>query len=487
MNKGFGMNILAFASIKEIKEKLAKKEISQEEVLTYFLDRFAKHDQSIESALEIFDKQSIVESSSKDGFLAGIPGIIKDNILQKDRKVTCASKILKGFKATYDATVTDRLKKQGALIVGRANCDEFAMGSSGETSAYKKSKNPWDLERVPGGSSSGSAAAVAAGLVPWSLGSETGGSIRLPAAFCNLVGIKPTYGRVSRYGLVAYGSSLDQVGAFTRTVYDNALVMSAIAGHDIKDSSSRTISNTDYTANLTGKLKSGLTIGVIENALYAPGMDLEIAAAIEKAIKEYEKLGATIKKISLPTMEYGAATYFIISRAEAASNLARFDGVRYGLRADVDNLNEMYLKTRHDGFGSEVKARIIVGNYVLSASHAGQYYQKANMVRAMIRSEFLNAFKSVDVLLMPTHSIPPFKFGSFEVDKLAMDLQDNFTCTANLAHIPALSIPCGFTKDKLPIGLQLIGPDFSEELLYQTAYAYEQITPWHTYKPDNLD
>lgn len=481
------MNTLAFASIKEIKEKLARKEISKEEVLTYFLNRFEKYDSSIESALEIFDKESILAHTKAEGSLAGIPGIIKDNILQKDRNLTCASKILKGFKATYDATVTTRLKNQGALLVGRANCDEFAMGSSGETSAYKKSKNPWDTQRVPGGSSSGSAAAVAAGLVPWSLGSETGGSIRLPAAFCNLVGIKPTYGRVSRYGLVAYGSSLDQVGAFTRTVYDNALVMSAIAGQDAKDSSTRAVDVADYTAQLTGKIKPGLTIGVIENALYAQGMDPEIAAAIETAIKEYEKLGATIKKISLPSLEYGAATYFIISRAEAASNLARFDGVRYGLRADVDELHEMYLKTRHDGFGSEVKARIIVGNYVLSAGHAGQYYQKANTARAIIRSEFMDAFKSVDVMLMPTHSISPFKFGSFEVDKLAMDLQDNFTCTANLAHIPALSIPCGFTKERLPIGLQLIGPDFSEELLYQTAYAYEQVAPWHTYKPDNLD
>lgn len=481
------MNTLAFASIKEIKEKLARKEISKEEVLTYFLNRFEKYDSTIESALEIFDKESILQNSKSDGLLAGIPGIIKDNILQKDRNLTCASKILKGFKATYDATVTTRLKNEGALLVGRANCDEFAMGSSGETSAYKKSKNPWGTERVPGGSSSGSAAAVAAGLAPWSLGSETGGSIRLPAAFCNLVGIKPTYGRVSRYGLVAYGSSLDQVGAFTRTVYDNALVMSAIAGADAKDSSTRAVNVPDYTAQLTGKIKPGLTIGVIENALYAQGMDPEIAAAIETAIKEYEKLGATIKKISLPSLEYGAATYFIISRAEAASNLARFDGVRYGLRSDVDDLHEMYLKTRHDGFGSEVKARIIVGNYVLSAGHAGQYYQKANTARAIIRSEFMHAFKSVDLMLMPTHSISPFKFGSFEVDKLAMDVQDNFTCTANLAQIPALSIPCGFTKERLPIGLQLIGPDFSEELLYQTAYAYEQVTPWHTQRPSNLD
>lgn len=481
------MNIHAFATIKELKEKLDKKEISRTQVLVYFIERFKKYDPTIESAIEIFDEDSILNSSAETGMLAGIPGLIKDNILQKDRSVTCASKILKGFKGTYDATVTDRLKKQGALLIGRANCDEFAMGSSGETSAYKKSKNPWNIERVPGGSSSGSAAAVAAGLVPWALGTETGGSIRLPAAFCNLVGIKPTYGRVSRYGLVAYGSSLDQIGAFTRTVYDNALVMSAIAGHDQKDASSREIKTPDYTASLTGKLKPGLTIGVIENALYAPGMDPEIASAIETAIKEYEKLGATIKKIALPTIEYGAATYFIISRAEAASNLARFDGVRYGLRADVDNLNDMYLKTRQEGFGTEVKSRIIVGNYVLSASHASQYYQKANTVRGMIRAELLNAFKSVDVLLMPTHSIPPFKFGSFAVDKLAMDLQDNFTCMANLAQIPALSIPCGFTGDKLPIGLQLLGPDFSEDLLYQTAYAYEQVTPWHTYTPSNLE
>ncbi|BDC34382.1 glutamyl-tRNA(Gln) amidotransferase subunit A [Candidatus Dependentiae bacterium Noda2021] len=481
------MNSLAFASIKEIKEKLDKKEISKEEVLRYFIKRFERHDGVIDSALEIFDEASILAHASHAGTLAGIPGIIKDNIVQKDRPITCASKILKGFTATYDSTATARLKKEGALLIGRANCDEFAMGSSGETSAYKTTKNPWDIDRVPGGSSSGSAAAVAAGLVPWSLGSDTGGSIRLPAAFCNLVGIKPTYGRVSRYGLIAYGSSMDQIGAFTRNVYDNALVMAAIAGHDAKDSSSRNVPATDYTKELTGSIKPGLKIGIIENALYAEGMDPEIASAVEVAIKHYEKLGAIIEKVKLPMIEYGAATYFIVSRAEAASNLARFDGVRYGLRADVDNLNDMYNKTREEGFGSEVKSRIIVGNYVLSAGHAGQFYQKANDVRAMIRSEFLQAFKSVDVLLMPTHSIPPFKFGSFKVDKLAMDLQDNFTCAANLAHIPALSIPCGFTASKLPIGLQLIGPDFSEGLLYQTAYAYEQSTPWHTYKPDNLD
>jgi len=469
---------LAFATIAELKKKLEKKEISKQELLSYCIGRFKKHDPQIESALEIFDDQSVIKASPQDGILSGIPGILKDNIAQKGRKLTCSSKILQGFTATYDATASHNLKKEGALLVGRANCDEFAMGSSGETSAYKKTKNPWNLARVPGGSSSGSAAAVAAGLVPWSLGSETGGSVRLPAAFCNLVGSKPTYGLISRYGLVAYGSSLDHIGVLTRTVYDNALVLSAIASPDVHDSSSRGVKK-DYTKSLTEKLPNGLTIGIVDNALHAKGMNSEIAAAIEKAISVFEKLGATVKRINVPTIDYSAATYFIVSRAEAASNLSRFDGVRYGLRADVDTLEQMYSKTRHNGFGTEVKTRIIVGNYVLSAGYAGQFYEKANMVRAMIRADFVKAFKNIDLLVMPTHSIPAFKFGEFDVDKLAMDLQDSFTCSANLAHIPAISVPCGFTSDKLPIGLQLVGPDFSEELLFQVGHAYEQATDWH--------
>jgi len=481
------MSKLAFATIKELKEKLEKKEISHEELLDFFLKRFAEHDYKIDSSLEIFDKESILEHYNAEGALSGIPGAFKDNICQEGRIVSCASKILENYRSTYDATVTRRLKNSGALILGRVNCDEFAMGSSTETSAYKKTKNPWDFSRVPGGSSGGSAAAVAAGLVPWSLGSDTGASVRQPAAFCGIVGIKPTYGLVSRYGLVAYASSLDQIGVLSRTVYDNALVFSTIAGHDMQDSSSLFVNKKDYTANLTGTLKEGLRIGVIEDSLLAQGMDDEIASAVQAAVSVLEKLGAKVKKVSMPILNYSAAAYFVISRAEAASNLARFDGVRYGFRSkDSDTLHDMYLNTRHDGFGQEVKARMMVGNYVLSAGHAGQFYENAKKVQRLIRREFKNIFNDVDLLIMPTHPIPAFKIGAFDVDKLQMDLQDFFTCPMNLAGIPAISIPCGFTKDKLPIGFQIIGSHLSEELIYQTAYAYEQETPWHTMTPEGF-
>ena len=483
------MNALTFATIKELRKKLEKKEISHQELLKFFIERFKEHDPKLDSALEIFDTESIILKDLKEeGELSGIPGLIKDNICQNGRITSCASKILENFSSPYDATAIRRLKNSGALMIGRANCDEFAMGSSTETSAFEKTKNPWDLTRVPGGSSGGSAASVAAGLIPWSLGSDTGGSVRQPAAFCGTVGIKPTYGLVSRYGLVAYASSLDQIGVFTRTVYDNALVFSIIAGHDLKDSSSLFVNKKDYTQNLTGKLKEGLRIGIIQDALDAEGMDAEIAASVQEAVTVLEKLGAKVKRVSLPTLDYSAAAYFVISRAEAASNLARFDGVRYGLRAkDVKTLQEMYLQTRHDGFGHEVKTRIMVGNYVLSAGHAGEFYENAKRVQNLIRNEFKTVFNDVDLLIMPTHPVPAFKFGAFDVDKLQMDLQDYFTCPMNMAGIPAISLPCGFTKkENLPIGFQLIGSHLSEELIYQTAYTYEQNTPWHTIHPKNF-
>lgn len=478
------MNSLAFVSIKDLREKIENKEISSAEVLDYYLGRMKKYDGEVGSALEVFDRDSILKSAQDKGLLAGIPGLIKDNISQKGRTLTCASKILKDFTASYDATACSRLKEEGALLVGRANMDEFAMGSSTETSAYQKTRNPWDLDRVAGGSSGGSAAVVAAGLMPWSLGSETGGSMRQPAAFCGVVGFKPTYGLVSRHGLVAYASSLDQIGISTRTVYDSALVLSVIAGHDMKDSSSLRVDKKDYTQKINGRLQTGLKIGVVHNALHAPGMNPEIVGAIERAIATLGTLGAKITNISLPTLDYSAAAYFIVSRAEAASNLARFDGVRYGNRAkDVSNLAEMYFKTRRDGFGYEIRKRIMVGNYVLSAGHAGAFYQNAKMVQRLIRREFIDAFKDVDLLIMPTHPVPAFKFGQYDVDKLQMDLQDYFTCPMNLAGIPALSLPCGFTQENMPIGFQIIGPHLSEALLYQTGYAYEQATDWHTKYP----
>lgn len=475
---------LAFATIEELKQKLEKKEISNSELLDFYIKRFNEYDSSIGSALEIFDKESILEKFVPQGNLEGIPGLIKDNICQEGRITSCASKILENYRSTYDASIIKDLKQEGALLIGRANMDEFAMGSSNETSAYKKCANPWDLTRVPGGSSGGSAAAVAAGLVPWSLGSETGGSVRLPASFCGIVGIKPTYGLVSRYGLVAYASSLDQVGVFTRTVKDNALVFSAIAGNDIKDSTSLKVEKKDYSKSIDGKLNAHLTIGVIDNALNAEGVDPEVKAAIENVISTYEKLGAKIKRINISSLDYTAAAYFIISRAEAASNLARFDGVRYGYRdKKVKTLDEMYSKTRHDGFGPEVRLRILTGNYVLSAGHAGDFYQNAKKVQRIIRRDLYEVFKDVDLLIAPTSAAPAFKFGAFDENKLQLDLQDYFTAFVNLSGIPAISLPCGFSKDNLPIGFQLIGPHLSEELLYKTAYVYEQNTDWHKKHP----
>ena len=429
------MNNLSFVSIKELKAALANKEITAEQLLDHCIARFKEKDSQLGSALEVFNKDSVLKLSASQGLLAGIPGLIKDNIAQENRALTCASKILEGLESTFDATASKRLKSEGALLLGRANCDEFAMGSSTETSAYQKTKNPWDESRVPGGSSGGSAAAVAAGLVPWALGSETGGSVRQPAAFCGIVGSKPTYGLVSRYGLVAYGSSIDQIGIFSRTVYDNALVLSAIAGHDPKDSTSLKVEKKDYTALLDGKLPENCTIGVVENALSAEGMDPEVIAAIEQAITVFEKLGAKIKKIKIPVLDYSAAVYFIVSRAEAASNLARFDGVRYGFRAkDANTLEKMYTNTRHDGFGPEVRSRIMIGNYVLSAGHADAYYKKAKQVQSMIRQGFEDAFKDVTVMLMPTSPTPAFKFGAFDQDKLQMDLQDYFTCAGQFGR-----------------------------------------------------
>ena len=479
------MNSLAYASIKTLLEKIEKKEISSQELITFFRNRFQEHDLSLGSALEIFDQESIEQKTNFNGILRGIPGLIKDNICQENRTTSCASKMLANYQAPYDATLIKKLKNQGASLIGRANMDEFAMGSSTETSAFKKTVNPWDSSCVPGGSSGGSAAAVAAGLIPWSLGTETGGSVRQPAALCGIVGSKPTYGLVSRYGLVAYASSLDQVGVFSRTVYDNALILSLMAGQDSSDSTSLAPSNIDYLKDLTGKVRPGMTIGVVENALETPGIDPEVSLALETALKEFEKLGVTLKRIRLNTMEYAAAVYFIVSRAEAASNLARFDGVRYGYRSpDCKTLDDIYNKSRHDGFGFEVRRRILIGNYVLSAGHANRYYDKARQVQALMRQELVEAYKEVDLIFMPTSPSSAFRFGAFDDNKLAMDLQDYFTAGANLTGMPAVAVPCGFTSKNMPIGFQLMGPDLSEGLLFQTAHAYEQHTPWHTMHPE---
>lgn len=479
------MNEFAFASIKVLREALDSRRVSIAELVSFYRKRFEKYDGKIGSALEIFDEQSVLNQTQNKGPLAGIPGLLKDNICQKGHIASCSSKILQNYRAPYDATVVTRLNEAGALRLGRANCDEFAMGSSNETSAYKKVTNPWNVDRVPGGSSGGSVAAVAAGLVPWALGTETGGSVRQPATFCNAVGLKPTYGLISRYGLIAYASSLDQIGIVTRGVYDNALLLSALAGQDAQDSTTLPVASQDYTKKLTGKLKEGFTLGVIDNALEAEGFDPEVYALLNDAIKQYEKMGAKIKRIKLPTMDYSAAVYFMVSRAEAASNLARFDGIRYGYRSPhSQTLSDVYTHSRNEGFGLEVKSRILIGNYVLSVGHADAFYNSAKIVQGRMREEHLEAFKDVDLLFSPVAASPAFKFGAFKDNPIQMDLQDYFTASANLTGLPALAVPCGFTKDKLPIGFQLMGPDLSEADIFQAAYAYEQAMPWHTMHPE---
>jgi aspartyl-tRNA(Asn)/glutamyl-tRNA(Gln) amidotransferase subunit A len=474
----------AYMTIVELQKKLKNREISVKELLTDIYARINKYDGELGALLELFLQDSLNLESLPSGKLTGIPGVIKDNICQEGRITSCASRMLEHFKAPYDATAVTRLKKEGAFSIGRANLDEFAMGSSNETSAFKKCLNPWDHSRVAGGSSGGPIAAVAAGFVPWALGSETGGSVRLPAAYCGIVGLKPTYGCVSRYGLVAYASSLDQIGVATRTVYDNALIFSTIAGNDSNDSSTLTAPAYDYTHTLDGRMPAGLRIGIVEDMLYADGMDSEVLTALETTLKQLEQAGAQLKKIRIPKLSYSAAAYFIISRAEAASNLARFDGVRYGHRAQgVTSLADMYRKTRQEGFGSEVKKRILVGNYVLSSGKSGEFYDNAKKAQSLIRQDMLAQFKEVDLLFMPTHPAPAFKVGAFNAHPLQIDLLDYFTCSVNLAGLPALSVPCGFTQEILPIGFQLVAPHSGEELLFKVGHAYQQITDWHLRTP----
>ncbi|QQR53965.1 Asp-tRNA(Asn)/Glu-tRNA(Gln) amidotransferase subunit GatA [bacterium] len=477
------MKDLAYCSIKELRTLLDAKKISAQELFDFYKGRVKQFNSELQALLEDFEYESF--GFDHKNMLSGIPGVLKDNICIQGKIASCGSNILKNYKAPYDATVTKRLKKAGVTFVGRANMDEFAMGSSTETSAFAKTKNPWDVSRVPGGSSGGSAVAVAAGYTPFALGTETGGSVRQPAGFCNIVGYKPTYGLISRYGLVAYGSSLDQAGIFARSAEDVAVVLSVLAGVDEHDSSSLQVQPKDYAQNIDSCEVAGLKIGIVENTLQAEGMDPEIAAAVENAAKFYESKGAVIKRIKLSTLDYGAATYFIISRAEAASNLARFDGVRYGHRAkDTHGIANMYQKTRYEGFGAEVRKRIMVGNYVLSAGHAGQFYENARRVVRLMRHEVKQAFANeVDMVIMPTSSVPAFKFGAFEMNKLQMDLQDYFTCPANLLGIPAVSLPCGFTKSGLPIGFQLLASHLDDERMLQVAHYYQKHTDWHSKRP----
>jgi aspartyl-tRNA(Asn)/glutamyl-tRNA(Gln) amidotransferase subunit A len=418
-----------------------------------------------------------MERSGQGGPLAGVPVAVKDNICVKGMQASCGSKILGDYHPPYNATVIERLTNAGAVVIGKTNCDEFAMGSSNENSAFGPVRNPWDTTRVSGGSSGGSATAVAAGIVPVALGSDTGGSVRQPASLCGVIGMKPTYGRNSRYGLVAFASSLDQVGVFAREVEDVARVLGVIAGRDPHDTTTADVPVPDYTASLTGDLK-GVRIG-FPRALFGKGLDDEVKSSVESVVEVYRDSGAKIVDVELPNAGYAIAVYYIIATAEASANLARFDGVRYGFRAeDSRELRQMYRKTRAEGFGPEVKRRIMLGTYVLSAGYYEAYYRKAQQVRTLIKNDFLKAFASCDAIITPTSPTPAFAIGEKTDDPLAMYLNDIYTVTANLAGVPGISVPCGLSSERLPIGFQLIGPYWSEDRLLNIAHAYEQERPF---------
>ncbi|MBI5368744.1 MAG: Asp-tRNA(Asn)/Glu-tRNA(Gln) amidotransferase subunit GatA [Planctomycetes bacterium] len=419
------------------------------------------------------------------GPLAGVPVALKDNLCTRGVRTTCSSRILEHFVPTYDATAVERLRAAGAVTLGKTNLDEFAMGSSTENSAYGPSLNPWDVTRVPGGSSGGSAAAVAAGTAVAALGSDTGGSIRQPAALCGIVGLKPTYGRVSRFGLVAFASSLDQIGPLTRDVRDSALMLQAIAGPDPHDSTSAAADVPDFARDLEAGVK-GLRLG-IPKEYFAPGTDPEITRAVEAAIDVLRRAGAEVRAVSLPHTDYGIAAYYVVAPAEASSNLARYDGVRYGLRAGAEGgLLAMYKESRRRGFGREVARRIMLGTFALSSGYYDAYYNQALRVRRLIKRDFDNAFAEVDVVVCPTSPIPAFKVGEKAADPLQMYLADVFTVCLNMAGLPGISIPCGFTSGNLPIGLQLIGRPFDEPTVLRAARAYERETDWHERRPAGL-
>ena len=449
--------------------------INAAERLNDSLNAFLQIDR--EGALQRADE--VDRSANKDTLrLAGIPIAVKDNICVRGMQASCGSRILGPYRPPYNATAIERLIKAGAVIIGKTNCDEFAMGSSNENSAFGSVKNPWDLTRVPGGSSGGSAAAVAAGIVPVALGSDTGGSVRQPAALCGVVGFKPTYGRVSRYGLVAFGSSLDQIGVFALTARDAAAALEVIAGRDPYDATTADVPVPNYFGEAEKNLEKGFRLGV-SRALLGEGLDHEVRAAIEKAIDAYRSLGAEIIDIDLPHSKFAIAVYYIIATAEASSNLARYDGVRYGFRAeDAPGLRDMYRKTRDEGFGAEVKRRIMLGTYVLSAGYYDAYYLKAQKVRALLRQDFANAFKECNLILTPTTPTPAFRFGEKVDDPLSMYLNDVYTVTANLAGVPGISVPCGLSSEDLPIGLQLLGPYWSESTLFRAAHAYQTNNPF---------
>ncbi|MFM2433190.1 MAG: hypothetical protein RLZZ511_4404 [Cyanobacteriota bacterium] len=479
------------ASIRELHQQLTKKERSATEITQAALQRIEAVDGKVNSFLTVTADHALERAKSIDakiaageeiGLLAGIPIGVKDNICTKGVSTTCASKILQNFVPPYDATVNQKLLDAGAIMVGKTNMDEFAMGGSTETSAFKKTANPWNLDCVPGGSSGGSASAVAADECVVSLGSDTGGSIRQPASFCGIVGMKPTYGLVSRFGLVAFASSLDQIGPFGRSVEDCAILLNAIAGYDAKDSTSLKVEVPDYTTFLKADLK-GKKIGVIKET-FGEGLDSSVADVTQKAIDQLKALGAEIIEVSCPTFRYGIAAYYIIAPSEASANLARYDGVKYGDRIeDAANLLEMYKETRAQGFGPEVKRRIMIGTYALSAGYYDAYYLRAQKVRTLIKQDFEKAFGQVDVLVSPTAPTTAFKLGEKFADPLSMYLNDLMTIPVNLAGLPGMSVPCGFDAAGLPVGLQIVGNVLREDLMFQVAYAFEQATGWHKEVP----
>jgi aspartyl-tRNA(Asn)/glutamyl-tRNA(Gln) amidotransferase subunit A len=482
---------LAALTLQEAGNKLRKREFSSVELTEAVFERIADTDSKIRAYLTLARDAALeqarqaderLEQESATSPLLGVPLAVKDNFLTRGLRTTCASKILANFMPPYDATTVRKLRAASAIITGKTNLDEFAMGSSAENSAFFPTRNPWNLERIPGGSSGGSAAAVAADQCIAALGTDTGGSIRQPAACCGIVGLKPTYGRVSRFGIIAFASSMDQVGPLTKDVQDSALLLEAIAGHDPADSTSVDRPVPRYSEALTGDVK-GLRLG-IPKEYFVAGMQPEVEQAIRTAIRELEKNGAVIEEISLPHTEYAVAVYYIVATAEASSNLARYDGMRYGHRATAKDLTETYMISRGEGFGPEVKRRIMLGTYALSAGYYDAYYLKAQRVRTLIKQDFDEAFKHCDVIVTPTAPTTAFKLAEKIQDPLQMYLSDIYTISVNLGGLPALSLPCGFDQDGMPIGMQIIGKHFDEATILRVGHAYEQATEWSKRKPD---
>ena len=468
-------------TVHELMEKVKNKEITIEEITKAYADRINEKEPEVNAFVSTRLDEAIAESKNPE---SGIPIGIKDNICTKGIKTTCSSKMLENFVSPYDATVITKIKEKNMPILGKLNMDEFAMGSSTENSSFKITRNPWNLNKVPGGSSGGSAAAVAANLVPWALGSDTGGSIREPASFCGIVGLKPTYGLVSRSGLVAFASSLDQIGPMTKDVEDSALLLNIIAGHDENDSTSVKKEKIDYTKNLKNSIQ-GMKIGVPKE-FFGEGINPEVKKSLENSIEEYKKLGAIVEECSLDVSESSLAAYYIIACAEASSNLGRFDGIRYGYRAkDYKDLKELFVKSRTEGFGKEVKRRIILGTYVLSSGYYDAFYKKAQKVRTYVKNKFDECFKKYDVLLTPVAPTTAFDIGSKTNNPLEMYLADICTVSINIASVPAISIPCGVDSNNMPIGMQLIGNRFQEEKILNAAYAIEQQIKFReNYKPE---